>query len=129
MLDNKTAGCFDRQFGLLYPIVDAVIKSWFDLPSKKQGEGAMEPVIFPIEDVLDLHTFVPREIPDLLVDYLAACREKGIHEVRIIHGKGSGTLRKRVRSVLGKIAYVLAFEDAPLEAGGWGATIVTLSPV
>jgi DNA-nicking Smr family endonuclease len=59
-----------------------------------------EPFELPIEGVLDLHTFNPRDVKELLPDYLYACREKGIHAVRIIHGKGTGTLRKTVHSVL-----------------------------
>jgi DNA-nicking Smr family endonuclease len=86
----------------------------------------MEPIELPINGVLDLHTFHPRELPDLLEDYLEACLEKGIFEVRIIHGKGTGTLRKRVQSLLSKNERVAAFMDAPPEAGGWGATLVEL---
>ena len=86
----------------------------------------MEPIEFPIDGVLDLHTFHPREVPDLLEDYFEACLEKGIHDVRIIHGKGTGTLRKRVHSLLGKNNQVETFHDAPPEAGGWGATLVKL---
>ena len=86
----------------------------------------MEPIEFPINDVLDLHTFHPKEVADLIDDYLAACREKGIHEVRIIHGKGSGTLRRRVHSILDRNSLVTSFTQAPPEAGGWGATIVRL---
>ena len=87
-----------------------------------------EPVEIPIDGVLDLHTFSPKELPDLLDDYLAACREQNILDVRIIHGKGKGILRKRVRSILKSHGLVAGFEEAPLEAGGWGATLVTLRP-
>lgn len=85
-----------------------------------------EPTRVPIEDVLDLHTFLPKEIPSLLNEYLRACRETGIYSVRIIHGKGKGQLRHRVHSILGKHPMVASFSDAPSRAGGWGATIVEL---
>lgn len=88
----------------------------------------MEPIEMPIDGILDLHTFVPREIPDLLEDYLSLCREKGISQVRIVHGKGKGILKARVRSLLGSNPLVLRIEDAPVEAGGWGATIAVLKP-
>ena len=86
----------------------------------------MKPVTMPIEDVLDLHTFKPKEIPDLLTDYFAACMEKNIYSVRIIHGKGSGVLKKRVHELLKKNQLVASYRSAPAEAGGWGATLVEL---
>lgn len=86
----------------------------------------MEPVVIPIDGVLDLHTFKPGELSDLLEDYIDACLEKGILTLRIIHGKGKGVQRKRVRSLLGKNPAVSSFSDAPSSSGGWGATIVIL---
>lgn len=86
----------------------------------------MEPIVVPIEDVLDLHTFHPRELPDLLDDYLEACAAKGFAQVRIVHGKGHGVLKRRVRSLLERHPRVAACGDAPPEAGGWGATLVHL---
>ena len=86
----------------------------------------MDPIKLPIEDILDLHTFHPREVPDLLEDYFAECRSAGIFSVRLIHGKGSGILRKKVHSLLKKNRQVESFRDAPPEAGGWGATLVEL---
>lgn len=86
----------------------------------------MKPVEIPIDGVLDLHTFSPRDLPDLLRDYLDACREKGLVTVRIVHGKGTGFLKARVRSLLSKDPMVLEFKDAPEPLGGWGATVVTL---
>ena len=80
----------------------------------------------PIEDVLDLHTFRPKEIPDLLDDYLPACISSDIFSVRIIHGKGKGILKKRVHGLLKKHPLVKSFKNAPPEAGGWGATLVEL---
>ena len=86
----------------------------------------MKPVKLPIEDNLDLHTFLPKEMPDLLDDYFSACIEAGIFDVRIIHGKGKGILRKRLHGLLGRNSRVSSFKTAPPEAGGWGATLVTL---
>ena len=86
----------------------------------------MEPVNLPIEDVLDLHTFQPREVPELLEDYFSECIKAGIYAVRIIHGKGKGIQKKRVRALLRRSPMVLSFQDAPPEAGGWGATVVEL---
>ena len=86
----------------------------------------MDPVKLPVEDVLDLHTFKPKEIPELFKDYFSECIQAGIFSVRVIHGKGSGTLKKRVHALLKKNSLVAAFHSAPPEAGGWGATLVTL---
>jgi len=75
---------------------------------------------YPIDGELDLHVFDPSDVGDLVPEYLRAAREKGLTEVRIVHGKGTGTLRRHVRSIL---------EDNPLvDASGWGATIALLHP-
>ncbi|MFO8241471.1 MAG: Smr/MutS family protein [Dissulfuribacterales bacterium] len=88
-----------------------------------------EPVVeFPIDGILDLHTFNPREIKDLVPDYLAECRDRDITEVRIIHGKGTGTLRRTVHSILSRLPEVREFTLPGNDAGGWGATKVTLWP-
>ena len=86
------------------------------------------PVVIPIDGVLDLHTFNPREVKDLVPDYLAACREQGILQVRIIHGKGTGALQRTVHSILGRLPEAAAFRLAGEDGGGWGATIVILRP-
>ena len=86
------------------------------------------PVRVPIDGVLDLHTFHPRELPDLLPEYLAACRARGILEVRIIHGKGTGALRRTVHALLGRLPEVASFRPADETGGGWGATLVLLRP-
>ncbi len=80
----------------------------------------MEPVILPIEDVLDLHLFQPRDIPDLLEDYLAECLKSGFASVRIIHGKGKGVQKKRVQGILKENPMVASFRDAPprMRVGG-----------
>jgi DNA-nicking Smr family endonuclease len=88
-----------------------------------------EPIELPIDGILDLHTFQPKEVKDLLPDYLAACREQGILQVRVIHGKGTGALRKTVHSILGRLPEVISFSLAGEDAGGWGATLVKLKPV
>ena len=82
----------------------------------------------PIEDILDLHTFKPDEVPDLLVDYFSACIDAGIYSIRIVHGKGRGILNKRVQGLLKKNPLVESYRNAPLQAGGWGATLVELKP-
>jgi DNA-nicking Smr family endonuclease len=76
--------------------------------------------------VLDLHAFHPKEIPSLIGEYILACRDEGIFDLRIIHGKGKGIQKARVQSILSKNPLVRAFTDAPAEAGGWGATLVEL---
>jgi DNA-nicking Smr family endonuclease len=92
-----------------------------------QGNQAiMEPIKIPIEDNLDLHTFRPQEVPDLLDDYFEECLRVGITSVRIIHGKGKGILKKRVHSLLKKHPLVVDFKAADPGAGGWGATQVEL---
>jgi DNA-nicking Smr family endonuclease len=85
-----------------------------------------EPIVLPIDGVLDLHTFSPKEVADLLGDYVDECLKMGIYDLRIIHGKGKGVLRDRVRKILAKNPLVESFSEAPLEAGGWGATLVRL---
>lgn len=86
----------------------------------------MQPIEIPIDGVLDLHTFNPKELPDLLVDYFEACMAKGIYTVRIIHGKGKGIQKARVHSLLRKNPSVIRFQDASEDIGGWGATLVML---
>ena len=84
------------------------------------------PVILPIEDSLDLHAFAPRDIPDVVRDYLEACVAQHYREVRVIHGRGIGFQRQVVRAVLEAHPSVLGFADAPAGRGGWGATVVQL---
>ena len=85
-----------------------------------------DPVVIPIEDHLDLHPFQPKDIPSVVEEYLEECRRAGFLEVRLIHGKGVGVQRNIIRSLLSKHPAVLSFQDAPAEAGGWGATVVVL---
>lgn len=88
----------------------------------------MDPIHIPITDALDLHTFRPAEVADVLRDYFEACIEKDILSVRVIHGKGSGALKRGVLAFLDKSPMVRAHRAAPPEAGGWGATLVALQP-
>jgi len=85
-----------------------------------------EPIQLPIDGALDLHTFQPREVKDLVPDYLAACLERQIFQVRIIHGKGVGHLRRTVHAILAKHPAVASFTLDHPQFGGWGATIVYL---
>ena len=87
----------------------------------------MQPVKIDIEDVLDLHTFKPSDVPDLLEDYIIECVKAGIFSLRIIHGKGKGVQKKRVQKLLKNNPKVESFQDAPPEAGSWGATLVELN--
>lgn len=85
-----------------------------------------EPVRIPVTDVFDLHTVPPRDVKAVVEEYLAEAHRLGLKALRIIHGRGIGVQREMVRGVLGRTEFVADFRDAPGEAGGWGATIVTL---
>ena len=86
-----------------------------------------EPLVVEITDVIDLHTFRAKDVPELLDDYIRACVEKKYASVRIIHGKGQGFLKARVEGILNRHPLVVSFQTAPPEAGGWGATIAFLA--
>lgn len=87
---------------------------------------AEAPKVIPIEDQLDLHSFRPRDVPDVVAAYVEEAARRGFREVRLIHGRGRGVQRERVRSVLGRLAVVESFADAGPDRGHWGATIVRL---
>jgi DNA-nicking Smr family endonuclease len=89
---------------------------------KKPGE----PVELPIDGVLDLHAFAPEDVKDLVPEYIEACLRRGILDLRIIHGKGTGTIKGIVHRLLEKNPHVAGFQDAGLGGGGWGATEVRL---
>ncbi|NIQ12788.1 MAG: Smr/MutS family protein [Gammaproteobacteria bacterium] len=86
-----------------------------------------EPTEFPIDGILDLHTFHPGDVKELIPEYLHACREKEIYRVRIIHGKGTGVLRRIVHSCLDKEPLVTEYHLAGSSEGSWGATIAYLA--
>jgi DNA-nicking Smr family endonuclease len=88
-----------------------------------------EPIEVPIEDTIDLHPFLPREIRDVVRDYLEAARARGFRQVRLIHGRGKGVQRDSIRSLLATIDWVEAFHDADGSGGGWGSTVVVLRPL
>jgi len=94
------------------------------MPDEPPGE----PVNLPITGELDLHTFRPAEVVSLLDDYFAECRRRGLHRVRVVHGKGTGALRETVHAHLRRSTGVADFALGDETSGGWGATIVTLKP-
>lgn len=90
--------------------------------------GREEAVRIPISDVFDLHAFAPRDAKAAVEAYLEEAHRLGLQSLRIIHGRGIGVQREMVRTVLRRTAFVAEFSEAPLEAGGWGATVVRLLP-
>jgi len=86
------------------------------------------PVEIPVEDSIDLHSFPPRDVPDVVDAYLEVAVEKGFTEVRLIHGRGIGVQRDRVQKLLANHPLVSGFHDAPADRGGWGATVAYLKP-
>jgi dsDNA-specific endonuclease/ATPase MutS2 len=89
-------------------------------------DPCLEPVDIEITDIFDLHTIPPRDVKAVVEEYLLLAHEKGFPVVRIIHGKGIGVQRELVRSILARTPFVATWTDAPPDAGGLGATIVTL---
>lgn len=85
-----------------------------------------EPVRIPITDVFDLHSVPPADVKGVVEAYLEEANRLGLRALRIIHGRGIGVQREIVRAVLARTPFVAAYSDAPAEAGGWGATIITL---
>jgi dsDNA-specific endonuclease/ATPase MutS2 len=88
-----------------------------------------EPIRIPVTDVFDLHSVPPRDIEFVVGAYLEEALALGYRYVRIIHGRGIGVQRETVRRVLAATPFVESFGDAPSEAGGWGATVVTFRPL
>ena len=126
-------------FGLILAVLTGVVFSAFGRAQPaglEAQEGGFDetdadpdpddPVELPVEDFIDLHPFPPRDIPDVVVDYLEAAHAKGFREVRLIHGRGIGVQRERVRSTLAKHPLVESYSDATADRGGWGATVATL---
>jgi dsDNA-specific endonuclease/ATPase MutS2 len=114
--------------------VDAVKDHATDTPVRNDQDKAEvdefnpfpEPVVIEFRDVLDLHSIPPRLVKTVVEDYIDEAHRRGVRQVRIIHGKGIGVQREMVRSILGRSEFVAGFQDAPAEAGGWGATIARL---
>ena len=86
-----------------------------------------EPVRIPISDIFDLHSVPPRDVTGIIEAYLEEARAAGLTALRIIHGRGIGVQREAVRQVLARTPFVQSYGDAPAEAGGWGATLVSLT--
>ncbi len=96
---------------------------------KRYMMDEQDPVEIPVNGTLDLHSFQPNDVKDLVPEYIRACRELDILQVRIIHGKGTGALKRTVRSILERLHEVESISSAPESAGGWGATVATLYPI
>jgi DNA-nicking Smr family endonuclease len=92
-------------------------------------EPSGEAVVLPVTGEIDLHTFAPRDVPSVVEEYLVACREHGLLDVRLVHGRGTGAQRAVVRRLLASLAWVESFRDAAPHSGGWGATVATLRPI
>lgn len=90
--------------------------------------SSQDAIEIPVDGTLDLHTFSPREVKDLVPEYLRECQARGILQVRVVHGKGTGALRRQVHALLGRLPEVASFTLADADAGAWGATLVTLKP-
>lgn len=98
------------------------------LPPDDDGFDPEQPVAYPIEDSIDLHTFSPKETASAVAEYLVEAQARGFREVRIIHGKGKGVQRRIIQGVLARHPAVASFTDAPPDRGGWGATLALLKP-
>jgi DNA-nicking Smr family endonuclease len=98
-------------------------------PSSDRDPGDDEPVLLPIEDWIDLHSFAPGDVRSVVDEYLNAAAARGFSGVRLIHGRGKGVQRAIVRQLLAEHPLVLAFHDAPPDRGGRGATVVALLSV
>lgn len=85
-----------------------------------------QPVRIPVTDVFDLHSIPAKDVKAAVEAYLEEAHRIGLKALRIIHGRGIGVRREIVRAVLARTPYVVSYQDAPAEAGGWGATLVTL---
>jgi dsDNA-specific endonuclease/ATPase MutS2 len=92
-------------------------------PPKDPENGTIR---IEITDVFDLHTVSPKDVENVVEEYLFQANELGFKALRIIHGRGIGVQREIVRAVLSRTPFIASFGDAPAEAGGWGATVVTL---
>ena len=85
-----------------------------------------EPVEYPVDGTLDLHMFAPEDTKEAVLEYIRVCLEKGIYQIRIVHGKGIGVKREIVRKILASHPQVVSFKHEGGSGGGWGATVVDL---
>lgn len=98
-----------------------------DSPVDPPYDPQAEPARIPITDVFDLHSIPARDVEAVVEEYLIEAHRAGFRALRIIHGRGIGVRRETVRRILGRTPFVISFGDAPAEAGGWGATIISLA--
>ena len=96
------------------------------MPQDPNENEENEAFRIPVSDVFDLHTIPPRDAEAVVEEYLCEANRLGLKALRIIHGRGIGVQREMVRRILARTPFVADFGDAPGEAGGWGATVVTL---
>jgi dsDNA-specific endonuclease/ATPase MutS2 len=120
-------------FGLVLTILTVAVLSAGSTVSTVEAEDEDEqdptqPFKIEVEDSIDLHSFPPRDVPDVVDAYLGEAVEKGFSEVRLIHGRGIGVQRDRVQKLLARHSLVSGFHDASPDRGGWGATIAYLKP-
>lgn len=102
-----------------------------DPPDPPDSPGAgdspfADPVPLPLDGTLDLHAFLPQDVGELVPEWIDACHAAGLRELRVVHGKGTGALRRSVDAILSRHPLVLSFRTAQEDGGGWGATLVTL---
>ncbi len=96
-------------------------------PGDEPGPGPFaDPIALPLDGTLDLHTFPPAEVGSLVPEWIGACAEAGLRDLRIVHGKGIGALRRTVHAILARDPRVESFRLAGEDGGGWGATLVRL---
>ncbi|HLG18177.1 MAG TPA: Smr/MutS family protein [Blastocatellia bacterium] len=129
MISCMSLGCFLRRFfdkRAKRGEVDAQMEPEAESGSIDAMNPFPEPVVIEFRDVIDLHSVPPHQVRVIVGEYLEEAHSRGIRWVRIIHGKGVGVQREMVHSILARTEYVEDFGDAPPEAGGWGATVVTL---
>lgn len=100
--------------------------AWNGSDDPHDGPPSGELIPLPLDGTLDLHAFAPAEVGDLVPEWLEASRAAGLRELRIVHGKGTGALRRSVEAILARHPLVLSFRAAGEDAGGWGATLVSL---
>jgi dsDNA-specific endonuclease/ATPase MutS2 len=120
-------------FGLVLTVLTVAVLSAGSTTVTKEAEDEdvpdpTQPFKIEVEDNIDLHSFPPRDVPDVVDAYLGEAVEKGFSEVRLIHGRGIGVQRDRVQKLLARHSLVSGFHDAPSDRGGWGATIAYLKP-